>query len=595
MFNSNIKSYQKVICLISFTFILVSLIILIETLSTQVYEISIYEIIPWYFWVIITIPLILPFIIIIQKKFPINNYTYLAIFCSLFSLFIVLSLPIFRGYTIYGAGDTLSHLGMIKDIIYTGHVGFKNPYPITHILVFNLASILSISIETIALFLCQLFVLIYIISLFLLMKSLNYNQRVSLLVLLLSIVPVMGSWLTTEYIMPSTEAFSFIPLTLFVFIKSRTSNNNVAYSVLLVMLLLLFPFFHPEATIFLLISLIVLAFILKINKVKSNSIFHKENVSMPILLLIVGFLAWFSSTYIFGWTIQSIYDAFILNLSPTTPPIESAMSGFSISPFDEIKVIIIEYGAAILYLLVGLIFSLITFKKYLSKKANFNEIFLSLLFVVFVFLSVIFLTEGTTIGFHIYRQLKYPIMIATMILGVYLFELNIKHHNKVKNTLIYVLIFIIPMLTLISIYPSPVVHTINYQVTESDILGMNFFFSYRNSSIETLEIGQRSYQTRFKDYIYGYEQLEPNIQSGYTNEINPPAHFGYDTNLYLSNSYNESQYLLIYPPYEYFYPRMYSKYPNLWRYTPNDFKKLNNDPSVSKLYDNGEFKLLSIK
>ena len=594
MSGSDIKIYQKLICIISLISILISLIIIIESPKALGYEVSIYGVLPWFFWAMILIPLILPFILVINRKFPINKYTHIAILCSLFSLLIVLSLPIFRGYVLYGAGDTLSHLGMVKDIIYTGHVGFRNPYPIIHILIYNLASILNISVEMVALFLCQLFVLVYVASLYLLTISLNYNRRVSLLVLLFSIVPVMGSWLTTEYIMPSTQSFCFIPLALFLIIKSRTSNNNVPYSILLVILLVLFPFFHPESTVFLLIALIIFALMLVTNKFNVDSIFHRKKILTPILLLFIGFIAWFSSTYLLGWTISNIYDTFILNIAPVTPLVESMSGGIHINFFDTVKIIILQYGAACIYLLIGLIISLITFKKFLNKKANFNNTFLSLLFVSFVCLSIIFLFKGTSIGFHVYRQLKYPLMIATIFVGIYLFEsINIKP-KMVGYMSIIVLILVVPFLSLSSIYPSLTVHTLNYQVTNSDISGMNFFFNYRDNNMGILEIGQRSYQSRFKDYIYGYEHLEDNVNSAYSDTFNPPAHFGYNMANQLSTLYNSSKYLLIYHPYENFYPKIYPNYPNLWKYTYGDINKLNNDSSVFKVYDNGDFKLVSI-
>ena len=36
------------------------------------------------------------------------------------------------------------------------------------------------------------------------------------------------------------------------------------------------------------------------------------------------------------------------------------------------------------------------------------------------------------------------------------------------------------------------------------------------------------------------------------------------------------------------YPRQFPEYEEHWRFTPQDFEQLDNDRSVSRIYDNGE-------
>lgn len=602
---------DKLLVITSFISILIALII-IEVIPTATnYEISIYDVYPIYFWILLSIPISMAFLkVIIEEKS--DNYTFIAIGGALFSLFILLSLPFFRGYPFYGAGDTFTHLGMIKDIAITGHIGLHNPYPIIHLLIFSLSTFSNLMPDTISLFIPSIFMFIFIMSMFLLSKSLGYSKKASLFVILFSIIPVLGTGLTTEYIMPSMDAFLYIPFALFIFFESRNSKRKMEFSLLLIITLILIAFFHPEPLIFLIIFFIVLYIVSHLEQKLNYGFYktanlHKQRLFMPILFLTVASLMWFSSTYAFGINVSQIYNTFILNLQSNSPPVSTLMGGFHINIVDAVSIIIKEYGVMLIYLIMGFYLVLQTFIKIiLKKKVTFLTLLLSSVFLAFVATNLIFLTKGTAIGFSVIRQLKYPLLIAILILGSY-FSIFVKNLNLKSFTHIIIIVsfvFILPILAITGTYPSPSIQEVNYDPTTTNIGGMTFLFDHRDTSIYVSEMLDFSYQIRYGDYLDGYEAQKINLISDYDNNVKGNTnnsiitlpHFGYNsTNHEIGSYYTKSEYLLMYPPVLNYYPEIYPNYENLWKYNSEDFEILENkDPSVDCLYSNGDFKIFII-
>lgn len=601
--------YSKLLVVISLFCVILSLIIINELPPAVAYEPSIVSVYPIYFWILLSIPISMGFIKLIFFK-EIDNATYLLVGISILSILIFLTLPFLRGYPIYGAGDTLSHLGMIKDIGILGHIGLKNPYPVIHLLIYGLYNITGIKPDTISLFMPQIFILLYSLSMFLLAKSLKFSLRESLFVMMFSIIPVLGTELTREYILPSVEAFFYIPFLLFIFNKSRVSKTKISYSILLVTLLMLMAFFHPEASIFLSALLITIfvcdKFRKKIKLSTKEDLNLSDKISTPFIFLIIATLAWFSSAYAFGNTVYNLYSSFILNLQEHITPVDALSSGFQVPIFNAIMIIIEKYGSLLLYLIVGAIISLFTIKNIIYKrKIDYSILILVSIFVTFIILNLMFLTKPSSIGYHVARQLKYPLLVATILFGFYFarYLKNMKFNFSSKSLLIIIIVFFLPVFTLINAYPAPNTHGMNYQITHSDIDSMNFFFTHRDKKLSALEMYPRSFQVLLAHYLYGYENSYEtdgkkidlnNLALTYDKSRLPPDHFGYSNSSSLGTYYTKPMYLLIYPPSDQYYPLAYPNLPNLWRYNSEDFKKLSNDSSLDTIYADGSFQIIII-
>ena len=601
---------NKFLSIISALSLLLIVLIINNSPLQQGYELSIYSGYPLYLWILFTIPISIPFLQLINQK--VNSFTYLLFTITLITIIIFFTIPFFKGYIFYGAGDTHFHLGMIKNIIDSGHIGAGNPYPIIHLIKTNINMITGIKIETVSLFIPPIFIIIYIASMFLLSKSLNFSSEESIYVALFACISVLGIWMTTEYIMPSLQSFLCIPFILFIFIKSRSSKINMEFSVLLIITLTFISFFHPETTIFLCViflSIILVGYLTKKFKIDTKiRLYSNKKIFTPMIFLIVATIAWFSSSLRFGGTVISLYQSFVLNLKLQNTPIENLAGGFQITLLDGIVIIIQKYGIILLFLGIGGLITLFTAKNIIQKKKIDSKVFtLTLIFIALIITNLLFLMKNISIGVHVARQLKYPLLIATILLGVYFYR-NLKYiklKKSIPTIAVILLIFTLPLFAVVNTYPTPQTHDSNYGVTNSNIDGMTFFLNHRminslydqsNYTYPTVEVFPKSYQVRYADYLYGYENKTIDMVGLYANYGTSliPEHFGYTNSSLLGNFYTKNSYLLLYPPAKTFYPTAYANYKNLWQYSPEDFNILNNDKSVEKLYSNGNFEIHKI-
>jgi|GEM_PF-3121539 len=633
----------KLLSVLSFLCILILLLTVNQVGASRGYEISLYSVYPLYFWILLEIPFINLFLcIILSKNVKRDHGVYYAIFGAFLSLFILLSLPIFRGYAFYGEGDIYAHLALIKNIALTGHFTTKNnTYPIIHIFLYTVSSFLNYAPEKISLYVPQLFISLYTISMFIFARALKFNRYESFFVVLFSIVPVMGSWMTIDYIMPSTQAFMMIPLFLFLVIKSRASKKSMEFSLLLIPILILFCFFHPESVVFLSAALLALIILFKIEtiqlkfklpgnfkggsgkykprlpgtfrgvpgkykpklkisrKFKLENIstkeimddfgFHRKEISTLFWILVVGTSAWFISTYAFSSSIKIVYNSFILNLVGGTPPAAKVVSGFTIGTLNAIKIIVRVYGVALIYLAIGGLFSIFTFVSlFMRKRLSFKNLFLATLFLVFAFFNLVFLSKGTSIGFDVIRQLKYSLMVSTLILGIFAYNVFLKPDNLFGKTklrkfcavlVMFLLIIATPTLAVFSTFSSPENFGMNYQADSVQIATVGFLIDKKNAEyIPTVEERVWSYRKIFDYLVFNADQIAVPSTA-------PEKHFGYNQSVNIG-TYPRSGYLILYPPINYF-SNLYPENKAVWMFNSTDLDRLGNDSTVDLIYTAG--------
>ena len=106
----------------------------------------------------------------------------------------------------------------------------------------------------------------------------------------------------------------------------------------------------------------------------------------------------------------------------------------------------------------------------------------------------------------------------------------------------------------------------------------------------TLTDADRDVRDWFEDAMLGFQA------DNVTKDPDPPPdHFGYADGETLGAMYNESHYLVITPAGRQFYPEIWPDYRQYWQYTPQDFERLETDPTVSKVYINGGFETYTVE
>ena len=599
----------KLTTIICFFFIIFQTIIISQYGSSLQYQPSIYSAYPIYFWLSFVLIFFLMFFNIFlyiskngNDEFNIK-IIYTTLFAGIMSLFIFLSLPYLQNYYFYNPFDSLTHLGYVKYIISTGSFG-HNSYPVIHIWISFLSLISGITARQIMLLVPQFFSVLFIISMFLLSRSLNLEKGKSFLIMAFSIIPVFVA--ESIYVVPSAEAFFMIPLVLLLFVKSRLSDSNISFSILLVLMLIILPFFHQETSIFLFIILITIFFSLKIplkfnNINNSNKIklIKSRNTLIPALLLFVGFFMWYSSSVIFGINTQTLYKSIFFNAeqSPSSVIFTSSLNGVMLI-YNIIKI----FGVDLFYISIASVSAIFIIKRILNKKYSLIDIILLILFsVMFIFTLVSFL-RGALIGL---RTIKYLILISIFIVSISIYKIwedygrsraSIINISKIKSYIVLIGLIGIITLSIFNTYPSPIIKKYNYQVTEDSFNGMSFLINYK---VDNSILSTPTTPDRFKDAILGVSGI-----FNYLDVNEPVDHFSYEkildnkknnygtTNINnintlillngnLGNYYRLDQYLVI--------DGTTLSDPNL--YNLQDFKKLQSDTTVNKVYENGGYSL----
>jgi hypothetical protein len=593
---------DKAITIIASVLIFFSTIIIAITPPATGYEISLYGAYPGYFWVLVISSMSCGILILVHQAFTKQSSRWwIGGFVSILVInLVILLLPIVRGYLTWGNADVLTHIGMIKDILFTGHFASigqmgENFYPAIHILCAEISLLTGLTPELLAELIPILFTIFYMVSICLLARQVGSSRGQILL------ITAFGSLLLFNHenlmLSPSVECFFLFPMTLFLFVKTLSSAQRPQYTMLFSIILLLTPFIHPgDGSMFLILAFMCFCVSLwlynKIGEIRlingfKNGIPQSSWILFtPILILLLTWFVWFSSFSVFNGSIRQIWEALKgLNIT-TAESYSNILSKANMSLFQFGYLFFKMWGNAAIYILIGGIISIGLFVNLVSHNIRvkpYQLIFTFLFVVFFAILVVVFFTNVLNVAYN--REIKYVIFSATILSGLTLYSIFADWHKTLGVFLISAILIIGATIGLFNTFPSPIVRESNSQVTNTDMTGMAWFLSHRNESL-LIEEGGGIDQDRFADAIYGTSSNHYNIR------YNPilPDHFGYPDNNTFGDSYTQDTYLIENKLSIIIYPDIFPDFTTLWRFTPEDFQRLDtSDPTVDTIFTSNEF------
>jgi hypothetical protein len=612
---------NKIIGIIAFICIIISLIIIIITPPAKSYELSIYSVYPMYFWFLLVIEVFLGQLIILkdviygtsEKK---NNSWLLGIIIILIPIFILLYLPLIRGYATYGFGDHLSHIGEVKDVLQGGIVGKTNFYPNLHILTAGLTLVTDSDVIYIVNFLSRFFFIISPISLYLfyLVMFKNKNEMKCALVLASAFV-FFGFF--CKYIAPYNLSFLLVPLILYLYLKRENIRYSLNFSILFVLIIISYTFYHPLNILFLILIFLFFSVTFyvypKINIIKVSEYPEKtlKEKSINIFLFsILLFIIWYFS---FASIIGSFYRVFSSIFYGAGESFfqsqASALKTFTPTLFDTIKTILFTYGILFIIFLLSFFSLIYLFIHWRRNKQDFRFrfclIFSGTSFLIFgaLLISAFFANFIVSWNRFLVWVIIFSIILITLAL-TYLIS-TFKDDNRAMKWIPKSVITIIVCAILISItyvstftfYNSPLTGDANLQVTKKDWAGIEWIVETRNTKRVIQDMGVAHW--RYSDAINGVKAtriMETQVLESMDTSINPiPDHFSYNNKSSLGESYNISVYMIITRLARIRYPEAYPNYKELWRYTPEDFNQLQDDDTIFRIFNNGDFDVYLIQ
>lgn len=590
--------------------LIVSLVIAHESPAIG-YESSIYESTPIIVWFSLITSAVLGITVVIFQiaNKQIENIKLIFGFFLIYSVYIIsLSLFIIRGY--YGwalFGDPASHIGNINDILINGHISTNLFYPIAHIFTAQIYLLSNLDIRILYQLVPLFFGILYVPFMYIFAKSILPNKNQVLIATIASCTFIIGWYLNFT---PNGLSNLFLPLFLYIFINTQ-KQNDYKWRILLLIVIFLYPLFHPVPTLFIIILILSSPISFKlfssVRRYYATSSVNHYNYNIPnfksilFIFLFVWGITWISSYSIWEGTIHNFY---VLVIGNSSSNIEGAIKdlntaqgfGYSVTTY-----IVKSFGSVFIYFFISILCLPIILKKMASGSDKYLNYLLQFYGTLFATILVILSLYGLNMAFGPLRMIIYITIISTIFVGFFL-DWAIdkgKVQNKrwiskvviVGTIILLVGIFINGTLLL---YPSSYRLEANLQTTEKYFEGMSHFFGNRNISMEI---------TGYYINPYGFSRLlsipQKDMQSIHSRippDILVPYHFGYQNHSSLSEYYvNKNDLYLAITEQDKIIAK--DAFPEIasFRWTLNDFEQLNFDSGLNKIYSNQGFDLYYIK
>ena len=540
-------------------------------------------------------PLENPKVMILQKKHR-SDLWIIGLVLVFFTFISIISLWIIRGYTFNGAGDSLSHLGWIRNIINSGHIESSNFYPITHIYLAQLSEISNISPIALINYMPIIFSICNILFVYCLAKAVLPNVEQALLAILVWMAFLSGFWIQLT---PYVFASYYLPLAIFIYIKCMYTEQ-IQWKIIAIILTFLFPLFHP------LVGFVWTGFILVmwlynvlINNehslvVRNNSIYAFCLFALSLIWVIV----WTSSFPIWKLMVTDV----LANLTTRQQSYFSAIIGdvtYASKYYDVLPVFIKTYIGQIVIIMLAA-FSLIQIWRLRISKTKIRKLVPLFLLMPMLIIAIAFLYIENP-GFGPNRLLLFFILLCSIFAGYLLYEIIKINNNRdygrsrlvtqfqyFKISTLSILLSCLFITGVLQLYPSRYTLQLNLQITRTEFAGVNWFVQNRNISIE---------HTSFTVDIYRWASaiLTPTeyIKEGYRyygaqtpTDLQIPWHFGYDKRQSLGQVYNNDIYMVLSSRDRLAYQETWPEIVTI-RLQNKDFAQVEEDTSISKLYSDG--------
>ncbi len=573
------NSILKILLSISFIFLFVSLIIIEETGPASGFEISIYSSFPFSFWMLFIAAISIGSFVIVACSlyFKDGNLWSFGFIILILGNIIIIGLQVFRGYFLYGTSDPSAHLSIIQYIISFGHISQENYYPILHIYYAILGMVIALPEEVIIKYGQIIMDISFMAYIYILSKEIFPDRGMAILSSACSAPFLFTYYHLTPY--PHAFGIFILPLLFYAYFKGLNHPSSSA-TVIVVLLLVLFPFVHPIAEIVMLASLSLgeaTAVILKGN-LTLDSFLRNFRFKLAAISLF-AFFQWISYFQILGIAQMRLLKSFTTESKEVARSFE-LVSVVSLNSFDLIDLSLKMYGHIIIFIILSLISSIMVFYGFYTKKAfNRNVLILCTMFWASIFCFYIsaynigLTTWGRMLGANI-GLWSSPVLASFALCK--LSEIRIP--KKISVLLIISVLIISSLIGIFGIYRSPYIFQPNWQITKMDIAGNDWLRSRMPEKFDFAPMG----------YIYRPSHY-----------FKMPEHFGYNNITYIGEKINSTLYIALTKRFvlcalDPALKTFINSPDNLAKpgFNELDFIKFQDDRSLNRLYSNGEFDIL---
>ena len=589
----------KAISAACFGLVAVALLVIAGSPATG-YEVSIYSGTPLLAWVSLALAVAGGVTLIVRGAFAREGEgdgwwrMGLAVVCL--STFVLTALPALRGY-LTGRADILSHVGYGVDIMTTGHLSAENFYPIAHILTAQIAEICDVSVITAMNYLGPLFSVLSVVFIYMLASAVLPDRRWALVATASAAVLLLLN--DNVYARPVALSFLVLPLLFLLYFKASGVGAPLSYKVAFIVMLFLLPFLHPFVTVMFIASLVLLElskllYALVVGRratVGQRS--PRPQVSLvPPLICMGTFLTWLMPFAMFGSATVAVAAWFSGEaISNPTADMLATLGKLDMSMWGNLLMVLKLSGQQLLFMGLSLVAVVMVVRRVRSAAdgRDMRGLFMlsGWISAMCLVIAVGYFSPGVSAIFSWDRVMRSTIMITPVFVGFVLYQaLGRASRSAVLNVAAIVLVITsVAVVGILNLHRSPYIAQPTLQVTQMEMTGWEWFFESKEQSVPTTS--HITPARRFGDAILGRDtsMQRRDIVENYAFEGRAPDHFNYTVYDTLGQSYTIDRYMVVSE-----YDR--SVYTDVWtqmaRFTEADFAQLGDDPSVARLYSNGD-------
>lgn len=552
------------------------------------YELSIYSGTPFLFWVLISFAVSLSIVTAFSFE---GKYTRLSISLGTISILVIILLPTIRGYYFLGHADPLTNIGRTIDLLAGGVSPLDTKYSAVQILGGTIHVVTDMALNRSLSLIVPIFVLLYVLSIPLVTRTLATGGVVLKVGLFAAFLLLPISHLGGHFrVMATSQALMYAPLVLFLFLLLRRGTQVVPILLLLLTTSITFVLIHPQQAVNIII--LMASFSISQYLLNGDSAEFRRHIFPTIAISIIVWLKINSGEVFREYFTGFVEKLLIGGASPAAQQIgrSTTLSNLGGSVLEIfVKLFIIDLLFSLLAGFVVLITLVYKYQILGYSRSFFNTIdtesvlslALSVIPVGILFLAWIFVGTSDQY-FRIYNF----IMITTTVvgaIGLWFIYSEISRRwgcRRAQSTLIIILILGI-LITMPVYYKSPFIYKHTNHVPESEMVGARATINLESDRINHIRVSTSI--DRYADAIEGETASSTRLASR-----EPVAdHFAEHR---LPQLYDNPVYLIITETDR-------GKHIGIrrgLRFNSRDFRYLQEDPGINRIYTNSGFTLYLI-